>query len=356
MGSQSEDHIEKLLQAQTKVFNHIFSFINSMSLKCAIELSIPDIIQNYGKPIPLSQLIAKLPIHPSKTGDVYRLMRVLTHSGFFNVTKNDLEVMYELNDASRLLLKDHPYSMTSMLHLILGPIMSKPWYQLSNWYKNDDPSPFHTENNGIALWDFAGHDPKFNHLFNEAMACETRMASSVIMMGKFKGVFEGLESLVDVGGGIGTITKVIAKSFPNIECIVFDLPHVVDGLQGSENLKYVGGDMFEAIPPTQSILVKGVLHDWNDEECLKILKKCKEAIRSKGKEGKVIIIDAVVGNENEDKEAFEAQIFYDLEMMMLVNGKERNEKEWSKLFFSAGFSNYKITHGLGFKSLIEVFP
>jgi hypothetical protein len=89
---------------------------------------------------------------------------------------------------------------------------------------------------------------------------------------------------------------------------------------------------------------------------LKILKKCKEAIRSKGKEGKVIIIDAVVGNENEDKEAFEAQIFYDLEMMVLVNGKERNEKEWSKLFFSAGFSNYKITHGLGFKSLIEVFP
>jgi hypothetical protein len=89
---------------------------------------------------------------------------------------------------------------------------------------------------------------------------------------------------------------------------------------------------------------------------LKILKKCKEAIRNKGKEGKVIVIDAVVGNENEDKETYEAQVFYDLEMMVLVNGKERNEKEWSKLFFSAGFSNYKITHGLGFKSLIEVFP
>jgi trans-resveratrol di-O-methyltransferase len=101
------------------------------------------------------------------------------------------------------------------------------------------------------------------------------------------------------------------------------------------------------------IYMKGVLHDWNDEECLKILKKCKEAIRSKGK---VIIIDAVMGNEKEDNDTIEAQLFYDLEMMVLVNGKERNEKEWSKLFFSAGFSNYKITHGLGFKSLIEVFP
>ncbi|MCI18344.1 trans-resveratrol di-O-methyltransferase-like, partial [Trifolium medium] len=67
---------------------------------------------------------------------------------------------------------------------------------------------------------------------------------------------EGLKSLVDVGGGIGTMTKVIAKSFPNTECIVFDLPHVVDGLQGNGNIKYVGGDMFEAIPPTQSILLK----------------------------------------------------------------------------------------------------
>ncbi|XP_012572656.3 probable O-methyltransferase 3 [Cicer arietinum] len=353
--AQSEEHATKLLQAQTQVFNQIFSFINSMSLKCAIELSIPDIIHNYGQPIPLSQLISSLPIHPSKSGDIDRLMRVLTHSNFFIVTKNELEVMYELTDASRLLLKDHPFSMTSMLHVILGPIMSKPWHQLSNWYKNEDPSPFYTENNGIEFWDYAGHDPEFNHLFNEAMACETRMASTVVM-GKCKGVFQGLESLVDVGGGIGTMSKAIAKSFPNIECIVFDLPHVVDGLQGSENFKYVAGDMFESIPPTQSILLKGVLHDWNDEECLKILKKCKEAIKSKGKEGKVIIIDAVMGNEKADNESFEAQLFYDLEMMVLVNGKERNEKEWSKLFFSAGFNNYKITHGLGFKSLIEVFP
>jgi hypothetical protein len=104
------------------------------------------------------------------------------------------------------------------------------------------------------------------------------------------------------------------------------------------------------------IYMQWVLHDWNDAECLKILKKCNEAIKSKGNEGKVIIIDAVVANEKEDKETYEAQLFFDLEMMVLVNGKERNEKEWSKLFFSAGFSNYKITHGLGFKSLIEVFP
>lgn len=105
--------------------------------------------------------------------------------------------------------------------------------------------------------------------------------------------------------------------------------------------------------------MQGVLHDWSDEECLKILKKCKEAIAAAGKEkeGKVIIIDAVMGNiDKANDESIEAQIFYDLEMMVMVAGKERNEKEWSKLFFSAGYSNYKITPVLGFKSLIEVYP
>lgn len=102
--------------------------------------------------------------------------------------------------------------------------------------------------------------------------------------------------------------------------------------------------------------MKGVLHDWNDEECLKILKKCKEAISRKGKKGKVIIIDVVIRNEKEDSESFETKLFYDLAMMTLVDGKERNEKEWAKLFFSVGFSDYKISPALGFKSLIEVYP
>lgn len=262
MGSHGEDHAAKLVRAQTQVFNHIFSFIHSISLKCAIELCIPDVIHKYGQPIPLSELIASLPIHPSKTDGIHRLMRILTHSGFFSqqnnhdiTNENELEVRYGLTDASKLLLKDHPFGMTSLLHVILSPVFTKPWHQLSTWFKNDDLTPFHTENNGIAFWDYAGCDPEFSHLFNDAMASETRLASSVVM-DKCTGVFEGLESLVDVGGGTGTMAKAIAKSFPQLECVVFDLPRVVAGLQGGENLKYVGGDMFDTIPPTNSILLK----------------------------------------------------------------------------------------------------
>lgn len=101
------------------------------------------------------------------------------------------------------------------------------------------------------------------------------------------------------------------------------------------------------------------MHDWNDEDCVKILERCKEAITScKEKKGKVIIIDMVVGmeNQNGDEESLKTQISFDMLMMVLLPGKERNEKEWAKLFSDAGFSNYKITPSLRSRSLIEVYP
>ncbi|KAK9192647.1 hypothetical protein WN944_003340 [Citrus x changshan-huyou] len=85
----------------------------------------------------------------------------------------------------------------------------------------------------------------------------------------------------------GTAAKAIAKAFPKLECTCFDLPHVVNGLESDlVNLKYVGGDMFKAISPADAVVLKWILHDWNNEECVKILKKCKEAITSDGKKGK----------------------------------------------------------------------
>ncbi|KAK7385601.1 hypothetical protein VNO78_31327 [Psophocarpus tetragonolobus] len=347
----------KVLQAQTHVWNHNLSFIKSMSLKCVVDLGIPDHIHNYGKPMPLSNLIASLQIHPSKTQCIPRLMRIMTHSGFFsqhNVTENELDVEYALTDASKLLLKNHPMSLAPLLHFNLDPIMTKPWHELSTWFKNGDVTPFETAH-GMLLWDYAGYEPKLNHLFNDAMETDTQLITSVVIE-KCKGVFMGLESLVDVGGGTGTMTKAIAKSFPQMQCIVLDLPHVVAGLQGSENVKYVRGDMFETIPPADAILLKWILHDWNDDECMKILKKCKEAITREGKKGKVIIIDMVIDDEKRDDESVQTQLFLDMLMMVLVTGKERNKKEWIKLIYSAGFSDYKITPVLGLRSLIEIYP
>jgi len=69
-------------------------------------------------------------------------------------------------------------------------------------------------------------------------------------------VFEGVESIVDVGGGTGITAKTICEAFPNMKCIVLDRPSVVENLPGTNNLTYVGGDMFKSIPKADAILLK----------------------------------------------------------------------------------------------------
>ncbi|KAH6775378.1 hypothetical protein C2S52_012939 [Perilla frutescens var. hirtella] len=350
---------EELLDAQAHVWNHVFNYINSMSLKCAIQLGIPDAIHKHGKPMTLSQLADALPINGAKSDGLRRLMRILVHSKFFNKVNTtsfpeavDVEA-YSLTRASRLLLKDEPQSIVPHARAMLDPILMDPWHHLSEWFGNELATPFATKN-GREFWEHAAVDKVMNVLFNEAMACDAGFVTSVLTT-QCRGVFQDLKLMVDVGGGTGATAKGIAAAFPGLKCIVMDLPHVVAGLEGSENLSYVGGDMFDSIPTADAIFFKWILHDWNDIDCVKILKKCKEAI-SKSSAGKVIVVEMVMEDEKEEREATETKLFFDLEMMTIVTGKERTEKEWAKLFFAAGFRNYKITPVLGLRSVIELFP
>ncbi|KAJ6975716.1 trans-resveratrol di-O-methyltransferase-like [Populus alba x Populus x berolinensis] len=298
----NEESASELLQAQTHVWNHIFNFINSMTLKCAVQLGIPDVIQEHGKPMTLSELVSVLPIHPSKAQYVHRLMRILVHSGFFSQQNLNQEA-YSLTQSARLLLKDNPWSMRPLLLLELDPVLTKSWDCLSTWFQNDEATAFSVAHENT-FWEYAGQDGRLNNLFNEAMASDSILASKLVVS-KCKGIFEGVSSLVDVGGGLGTMAKGIAEAFPHMDCTVFDLPHVVSDLQGCKNLKYVGGDMFQAVPPAEAILLKG-----------------------QKKAGKVIIIDMVRENLNGDEGSIETQLFFDLQMMVEASGVERNEKEW----------------------------
>ncbi|KAM7502868.1 hypothetical protein LguiB_001772 [Lonicera macranthoides] len=359
MEMTKSEQTSELLQAHAHIWNHILNFINSMSLNCAIKLGIPDAINNHGRPMTLTELIDALPINKKKSDGIHRLMRILIHSGYFvekETPENGQELGYWLTPASRLVLRDEPLSITPFLQLILDPLIKKPWHYMSEWFQNEAHTPFEMAH-GMTMWDYAGHESKFNNLFNDAMASDARLIASVV---KYCGaVFEGLESIVDVGGGTGTVAKAVAGAYPELKCTVLDLPQVVGDLVGSENLKFVGGDMFEAIPPANAVLLKSILHDWNDEECVKILKLSKEAIPSKEEGGKVIIIDMVVNNCNNQKKddnSIETQLFFDMLMMVLLTGKERTEKEWAKLFKAAGFNGgFKITPILGLRSVIEVF-
>ncbi|KAI9086752.1 hypothetical protein K1719_031346 [Acacia pycnantha] len=323
MGSQNKGHeaaTRRVLEAQTHGWNHIFSFINSMSLRSAIELNIPDIIHKHGKPMPLHLLVSSLQIQPSKAPHLRRLMRFLTHSGFFFLQK--------LPETS-----EDPEG------------------------HNNDPTPFETAY-GKAFYDYAWHVPRIFNNFRDYMAGDSKLVAKVLVE-QCRDVFKGCGSLVDVGGNTGTMAKALAEAFPEMECTVFDSPYVVGGLTDCGNLKFVQGDMFQTIPPAANIItLKWVLCDWDDERCLKLLKNCKEAVTSKGKRGKLLLINEVVEDDKAyyDDESVETQLQFDLAAMALFPGKERNEKEWAHLLSSAGFTTYKITPILGIRSLIEVFP
>ena len=97
------------------------------------------------------------------------------------------------------------------------------------------------------------------------------------------------------------------------------------------------------------------MHDWGDDECVKLLKRCKEAVPPRDAGGKVIIIDMVLGSGPSDEKDRETQVLFDL-LMMALNGVERDEQEWKKIFFEAGFKDYRIIPVLGTRSIIELYP
>ena len=86
------------------------------------------------------------------------------------------------------------------------------------------------------------------------------------------------------------------------------------------------------------------------------MEKCRNAISAKGDKGKVIIIDLVINEKQDENEMTHTKLLWDVIMMAALNGRERSEEEWKKLFLEAGFQNYKIFPIFGFRSLIEVYP
>ncbi|XXG66768.1 hypothetical protein AAC387_Pa06g0276 [Persea americana] len=353
--AKGERDTNRLLKAQAHVWYHTFNYISSMSLKCAIKLGIPDIIHNHGLPMTLSQLVDALPVAPAKTTHVHRLMRLLVHLDFFTLQKNeDGKEGYVLTPASKLLLNESRLSVSPFLLMLLDPGLESQWHFLHGWFKGEEASVMETAN-GMTFWEFMAQNAETSNRFNEAMASDSRILMGCLV-NECGGVFQGVGSLVDVGGGTGESAMTIARAFPHIKCTVLDLPHVVATLPKTTDLDFVGGDMFESIPKADAVFLKWILHDWSDEDCVRILRRCKEAIPPNEEGGKVIIVDMVVDTAQADPKSTEAQLCFDLIMMVHAGGEERDEQEWGKIFIDAGFNQYKITPALGLRSVIELYP
>nr|ATY39976.1 Isoflavone O-methyltransferase [Astragalus membranaceus] len=351
----------EIFEGQVLLYKHLYAFIDSMCLKWTIELDIPNIIHNHGKPITLQELVSILKVPQTKVGNVQRLMRYLAHNGFFEIVRNhddddddeeEEEEAYALTVASELLVKGTNLCLAPMVECVLDPTLSGSYHQLKKWIYEEDLTLF-----GVTLgshfYEFLNGNPEYNKSFNEAMASDSQMIN--LALKDCNSVFEGLESIVDVGGGTGTTAKLICETFPELKCIVFDRPQVVESLSVTNNVSCVGGDMFISVPKADAVLLKYILHNWTDKDCIKILEKCKEAISSDGKKGKVIIIDIVINEKKDDHVLSQLKLLMDVNMACL-NGIERTVEEWKKLFTKAGFQDHKISPLTGMLSIIEIYP
>ncbi|CAN0913065.1 Trans-resveratrol di-O-methyltransferase [Linum grandiflorum] len=347
-----------LLDTEPQLWNHSFGYVKSMTVQCAVELGIPDVIQSHGRPITLVDLVAGLGIRPAKAPFVSRLLRMLTHLGYLTVQEEEGEERFSLTRLSSLLVKENPFNSRAFVLTATEPIMMNPWHHMSAWFRSsgdDKDDPFAFSHGGKKVYQLAAENPRLAEMINETFLGDSLLLGKVLVT-KFRSSFEGLTSLVDVGGNTGTTAKAIAEAFPDIKCTVFDLPHVISSTPSGKfgNLNYVGGDMFEGIPSADA----WVLLDWSDESCLKILKQCKKSVTStKNPAGKVMIIDHVLDHEScRDGASTETLLLFDLVTMGATEGTARTEQQWRELFREAGFSDYRISPLCGLRAFIQVFP
>jgi SAM-dependent methyltransferase len=139
--------------------------------------------------------------------------------------------------------------------------------------------------------------------------------------------FSPFGSVVDVGGGTGALLRAVRERVPRADLVLFDRPEVVAG----SDLPAVGGDFFAAVPPgADAYLLSRVLHDWSDDDAVRILRSCRAAMRP---DSVLAAAEAIVPDRAVDDPA---AVRMDLHMLVLLGGRERTVAEYAALFAAAG--------------------
>uniref|UniRef100_M8BJS0 O-methyltransferase ZRP4 n=1 Tax=Aegilops tauschii TaxID=37682 RepID=M8BJS0_AEGTA len=261
---------DDMLQGHAELCIHAYGFVKSMALKCAIELALPGPIHGHGGGATLGELATIIALPPSRLPRLRRLMRVLTVSGVFSVQNQQPDdpagcaaVVYGLTAASRLLVGDGEASsgLPRLVSLMVDPNLTAPFSGMSAWFMDDEqPRSFFEMHHGEDMWEMAARDAALSRTIGDGMTDDSRFVVEVLLReGRARDVFSGVRSMVDVGGGTGTIAKAIAAAFPHVECSVLDLPHVVAEAPADGEVRFIAGDMFEHIPPADAVLLKAAM-------------------------------------------------------------------------------------------------
>jgi hypothetical protein len=193
---------------------------------------------------------------------------------------------------------------------------------------------------GENCWEFFAKHPENAKIFNDAMSGMTAQANQALHAAYD---FAGIKKIMDVGGGHGGLITSILEKNRGMTGILFDSPPVIEGAKGkfagsaiADRCELVGGDFFQTVPSgADAIILKWIIHDWNDEQSVAILKNCHSALPENGK---LILVEAVVPASSEPH----FSKFIDLNMLVMTGGCERTEREFRKLYEDSGFALTQI--------------
>ena len=258
------------------------------------------------------------------------MLRALASVGIFSHQNDGRFGLTPLSDTLR---SDISGSLRAFAMTELGEEHYPAWGGLLHSVRTGDIAFDHAF--GEPVWEFFAKNPENAKIFNDAMSGMTAQANEALHAVYD---FDGINTLVDVGGGHGGLITSILKRNPSLRGILFDSPEVIEGaktlLEGSgvsDRCELLGGDFFQSVPEGgDAIIMKWIIHDWNDEQSVTILKNCHRALPENGK---LILVEAVVPSGSEPH----FSKFIDVNMLVMTGGRERTEAEFRKLYEAAGF-------------------
>lgn len=252
---------------------------------------------------------------------------------------------------AELLRSGVPGSMRDLVHWIAEPFHYKTYAEMMHSVKTGETVPERVV--GMPCFDYFAKDKELSAIFNAAM---TEFSAFVIPAALEVYDFSSIGTLMDVAGGHGLVLTSILEKYPKMKGILLEVDHVCEGareriakLSCAGRCQVVVGDFFKSVPAgADAIIMKHIIHDWDDDKALTILKNCHRALTGKPK-AKVILLDAVIPAGNEPHMGK----FIDLEMLLLPGGRERTEEEFRTLFAKAGFQLTRIVPNKSPLAVIE---
>lgn len=312
----------------------------SQSLYVAAKLGIAELLKD--GPLTVEQLASKCDAHAPS---LYRLLRMLSSCGVF---AEDGQGRFALTSLAKF-LQDGPGSLRAMtIHLMEDPSW-QAWGVFLESIRTGETA-FQLAH-GKEVFPYYSEHPESIAPFNQAM---TELSEAVISGVVQTYDFSGFEKIVDVGGGHGTLLSRILDANKNARGVIFDLPPTGQGakerLEASglaTRCDVVGGDFFEAVPAGgDAYILKNIIHDWDDDRAIAILRNVHRAMREGGR---LLLAEIVVPAGNGPS----LGKLSDLHMLVMTGGRERTEMEYRALLDKAGFELSRVLPTGSFVDLVE---